>query len=402
MPPSDGDLIEQVEHRLEFGKRHQCQASLFEIGQAFEIGRQMASHFEDSGFKAFKFHGADQMTFCDLDAFGNRWLRQQFAGIEIVTYFAEYPWSAEGRTPDHYCIDTIFVESHTGILRGGDIAVADDRDMYGGIVFDFADESPVGSAGIELGSGTTMNCESCDADILKPQSNFFDVDGVLIPSEACFDRNRHIDCLNDLSCHFDHFRDIAHHTAAGTASSDFAHRTPEIDIDNIGAYCGGDTCGLHHRFDHVAVDLDSERAFEVGEIEFEERLGGITDKSVGSNEFGIEEIGTELFAGNSERGISNIFHRSEEERFVAERYIADIHSKRIWVGPDTCKYPYTPPQRYLKIPETNKRLIKLQKVKMSRHSKEVFDNCRIGGREELGTDAALFMAEMSVSLFGTS
>ena len=51
--PAGGDFVERREQLVGVERCHQFQSRGFEVGQTFEIVRQVASHFEDADMVAF-------------------------------------------------------------------------------------------------------------------------------------------------------------------------------------------------------------------------------------------------------------------------------------------------------------------------------------------------------------
>ena len=112
--------------------------------------------------------------------------RKLFARFQIVFHFLEYPRPSEAGAAYHDGVHTVALETLEGTLRGGDVAVTDDGDVYARILLHLADEGPVGFARVHLRAGTAMDGQGADAAILQLLGQGDDNFVFGIPAEAGF------------------------------------------------------------------------------------------------------------------------------------------------------------------------------------------------------------------------
>ena len=72
--------------------------------------------------------------------------------------------------------------AHFDIDAAGEVAVADDGDLHG--LGAFADDIPVGEAGVALGAGAAMDGDGLDAAILQQPADVGGIDGGGVPADA--------------------------------------------------------------------------------------------------------------------------------------------------------------------------------------------------------------------------
>ena len=94
------------------------------------------------------------------------------------------------------------------MLGGGDVAIADDGDVDAGIALHLADESPVGLAGVHLGTGAPMDGEGGNAAVLQLLGKVGDDELLGVPSEAGFYGDGGIDRLHHLARDVEHEGDV--------------------------------------------------------------------------------------------------------------------------------------------------------------------------------------------------
>ena len=77
---------------------------------------------------------------------------------------------------------------------------------------------------------------------------------------------------------------------------------------------------------HVApVNLNAHRPLGIVDGQFAHRTLHRTHKSLGRDELGIYHRSAETLAQTAESDVCYVFHRGEKQRFVRERYVANIH-----------------------------------------------------------------------------
>ena len=75
----------------------------------------------------------------------------------------------------------------------------------------------------------------------------------------------------------------------------------------------------------MSVYLYSHRSLLLEGSHLRESLGRIPYKSVGGNELGIDHIRALFSTEQAERGIRDILHRSQKQRFLSKIYVSDSH-----------------------------------------------------------------------------
>ena len=112
-----------------------------------------------------------------------------------------------------------------------DITVGNNR--YAELFFYFGNHIPISNTGIKHTSGSSVNGDHTCTAILHTLCKIQDIDTAFVPTQAAFDRNRHIHslyyCLDNLPRQFR----CSHQSAAVSGICDFGHRTSHIDIDKI-------------------------------------------------------------------------------------------------------------------------------------------------------------------------
>ena len=89
-------------------------------------------------------------------------------------------------------------------MWGGDVAVADDGDVYARIPLHLADESPVGLTCVHLCAGTTVDGQGADAAILQLLGQGDDNFVFGIPAEAGFHGDGYLHRVDHGAGDFEH------------------------------------------------------------------------------------------------------------------------------------------------------------------------------------------------------
>ena len=142
------------------------------------------------------------------------------------------PWVAQRAAADHDHVAAGLFEHIGGLLRGGDIAIADDRNGDG--LFNLANDVPVGRWGVHLLACAAVNrdgvCPGLGADLC----DFNGIELCVVPAfaELDGDRNGHgsFDGGNDVSTQGGGF----HQRAAAAVVADFWRGAAHIDVDGLG------------------------------------------------------------------------------------------------------------------------------------------------------------------------
>lgn len=133
------DSVERAEDALLGCFGDERDAELLEIADAFEVAAVLFAHFEDSSMFAFERHVGEEMLAANLGAFLDRDRGEGFV-VEEQASLQEDPGIADGAAADEDAVNTIGIEGRDGLLRSDDVAVAEDRDVHVGVVFDGSDE----------------------------------------------------------------------------------------------------------------------------------------------------------------------------------------------------------------------------------------------------------------------
>ena len=123
-------------------------------------------------------------------------LWQQFAGLQIVFHVLEYPRAAECGTSHHYCVHAIAVETLFGSLRGGNVAVSDNRDMHTRIVLYLPYQRPVCIASVHLAACPPVYRQFGNAAILQRLRQVHYDTVVVVPAETRLDRYGRMHCVH--------------------------------------------------------------------------------------------------------------------------------------------------------------------------------------------------------------
>ena len=278
----------------------------------------MAAHLQHAPLFPFEFQRLVQVQFRQLDPLAHRGLWHKPTCGQVMTYFSKDPRTAVGGPPDHHAVHAVAVERPGGLLRRTDVAVADDGNRHARIALHLADQRPVRLAAVHLRPGAAVDRQRRNAHVLQPLGDLDDILRIVVPPQPRLDRHGQFHRPDDPARHLDHLRHVAHHAAARPAPGDLAHRTAEIDVNQVGSGRFGHARGLYHRFDLVAVQLDAHRPFVVEDVEFGERLRRVADQPVAGDKLGIDHIGPVPLAHEAERRVGHILHRSQKERLLAE------------------------------------------------------------------------------------
>ena len=207
--------------------------------------------------------------------------------------------------------------------------------MHPGVLLHLSDKRPVGLALVHLASGAAVDGQCRDSRILQPLRERYYYLGTLIPSEPGLDSHRFAYGFHDPLRYHHHLVRLAHHSRTGAAARNLVDRTAEIYVNDIAAMSSGDLVRivghfgcLHHRVRIIAVDLDCYRGLVFGGLHFRYGLGGVPYQPVGRNEFCINHIRAEFLAHDAERRVCHVFHRSQQDRLLAQVNVSNLHSCR--------------------------------------------------------------------------
>ena len=87
--------------------------------------------------------------------------------VQGFAHFGEEPGGTEGGTSDHDGVHSVAVETLARTFRRAHIPVSYNRYVHVRVIFDFADECPIGFAAVHLRARTTVDGEFGDAAVLE-------------------------------------------------------------------------------------------------------------------------------------------------------------------------------------------------------------------------------------------
>src|SRR5690606_29298273 len=109
-------------------------------------------------------------------------LGRYLAMAQIVFDLAEDPGPALGSAADHDRVGSGVLQNLSGLLRGIDIPVGEQRDANG--LADFGDGVIFGLAGIQLAAGATMYRKGLDTALLGYAGHPHAIAAVFVPASA--------------------------------------------------------------------------------------------------------------------------------------------------------------------------------------------------------------------------
>ena len=321
------DGVEDAEQfLLRLGAEH-GDARVAEVGQALEqgAGGQVAAHVEDTAAFVQQVDTVFHLLAEHVHApFGGE-RGKLFARLQVMLHFLEYPRPSEAGTAYHDGVHAVALEALEGTLRGGDVAVADDGDVYARILLHLADEGPVGFARVHLRAGTAVDGQGADAAVLQLFGQGDDNLVLGIPAEAGLHGNGYLHRIDHGAGDLQHQRDVLEHARSGSLARHALHGTTEVDVEDVRACLFHNLGGFDHRGRVSPVYLDGYGAFFVADVQFLFRFADGAYQRVGRYEFGVHHVCTEAFAHQSESRVGNVLHRGEEYRAFAQVYVGYLH-----------------------------------------------------------------------------
>ena len=171
-----------------------------------------------------------------------------------------------------------------------------------------------------------MDCKRTDAAVLQLLGERGDDFVFAVPPQTGLDRHRQLHRIDHRTRDLQQLGHVAEHSCPRAFRRHLLHRTSEIDVDDVRTGCLGDFCSLHHRFHLLAVDLYRHRPLGGVGVEFAGGAVDVAHKSVGRHEFRVDHIGSLLFADETERRISHVFHRCQQHRALSQVNCSYLHS----------------------------------------------------------------------------
>ena len=245
--------------------------------------------------------------------------------MDSLTHLFEYPWTAEGSPAHHHSIHPIALKGKACLFACGDVAVADDRDMYARVVLHLAYQGPVRLPRVHLRTRPTMDGERTDATVLQLFSERGDDKVVGVPSQSSLHRHGQVHRLHHLPCDLQEQRNVLQHSGAGTLARHLFHRAAEVDVDDIRVRLFHNTCRLYHRSHIPAINLYAHRTLFVRDIEFGLSRFHRPHQSLGTHKLSVNHRGTKPFTQHSKTDIRYILHRSQKDRTLPQVDLSNLH-----------------------------------------------------------------------------
>src|ERR1035437_7997929 len=129
-------------------------------------------------------------------------------------YRPEDGWIAYYGSSNHNAIHTITVFLFQCLLRRIYIAITYNRNMHAGIVFNLSNEGPIGLSFVHLRTGSPMNSDGLDAEILQPFGNLYNLFTAVVPAKAGLYGYRKMCCFDHSFCNRHHTGNIFQQSGA--------------------------------------------------------------------------------------------------------------------------------------------------------------------------------------------
>ncbi|CDN41094.1 hypothetical protein BN871_AB_00920 [Paenibacillus sp. P22] len=239
-------------------------------------------------------------------------LRQQLVMREVMDRAVEHPRVAERRASDHDAVAAGFGDHALGVLRGVDVAVADDRNAHR--FLGLPNVAPVGMARIQLLPGASMHADGFASGAFDGAGVFDHEDMVAVPADPHLDRYRLVDGVDDRADHLVDLVGIEQPAGAGIAFGHLRHRTAHVDVDDVRIRLLVDDFRSLDKGSAVSAEnLQAERLFAlIHEQHFARALVAVDNRLV-AHHLRANEPGAELFGDEPECRVADARHRSEND-----------------------------------------------------------------------------------------
>ena len=245
-----------------------------------------------------------------------------------MPYLPENPRMPESCPAYHYPVHPIAVKSVGCIFRSPDVPVTYYGYMHTRVLLHLANQRPICLSLIHLAAGASVNGQGLNPRILQTFSKFHYYFRVFVPAQARLDRHRFPHSLHHHPCYFHHLVRLLHHPAPCSPACNFAHRTSEIDVNQVSTVSLNQfrspvrhSRRIHHSLRNAPVNLNPHRPFIIVSLELFQRFARVPYKPVRRNELGIDHIRPVFLAGPAERRIGHVLHRSQKQGLVPEHYV---------------------------------------------------------------------------------
>lgn len=185
--------VEEAFQFLEVFNTRQLGTDRFAAGNVFDVGEQFGSHSSHRrGFVAVvpARDGHVRVAKDELKPLLDRRFFGDFSCAKVFFRLAKDPGGGHSCPPYHESGDGGVFSACFDIFRGGDVSVADDRDVQrlgAGV-----NNAPIRFPSVLLGAGSSVDGEGLYACVLKPLPGFQGADVFSIPTDAYFGGDRTI------------------------------------------------------------------------------------------------------------------------------------------------------------------------------------------------------------------
>ena len=156
---------------------------------------------------------------------------QFFSGFHIMNDISENPGIALGSSCNHKSVASGVFFHTFDIFPCNQIAVADHRDLYR--LFHLPDNVPVCFSGIELFSGSSVNCDGRRTRFLGNAGQFHCIDMGIIKPFPDFDGDRFSYCPSRFFNNLCRKEGIFHQGRTVAVVNDFGNGASHINIQNV-------------------------------------------------------------------------------------------------------------------------------------------------------------------------
>src|SRR6056297_746775 len=292
------------------------------IRQPPRVPAEMFAHMAHGFAGPETFNEQFQVVTGDLASLRGVRMSRRTAGHEIQS-LPDQPGVAVAAPADHDCVAAGCGKHCFNALGIEQIPDADNRGADGPL--ELPQVTEVRTSGKALTAGPGMQRDRVDALCFGDAGNFQKVHPAGVPAASQLDRERSRSGFTDGPEHRAGPGRVVQQCAAGARANHLAHRTAEIDVDQVGFF-------LHHtgRISHplriFAEQLDCQRTLlRYGAQQF---AGGRTteEQPVGTDHFGENQPGPKPFHDQPIGEVADACHGGEEY-IIVELESPDIHGQ---------------------------------------------------------------------------
>ena len=172
-----------------------------------------------------------------------------------------------------------------------------------------------------------MNGQSLNARVLQDSCDFPDADRPLVPAQSGLYRDGTKGFTNHDLREASHLGEVLQDRGTRVLTHHLLHRTPEVDVDQIGLDPIDDLCRPTDLVLVSAEYLDPEGPLFIAEVEFLPGLFRVVDQASGGDELGVEKIGSQPLADDPKGGIADVLHRRQQQGAASQLDRPDSHNR---------------------------------------------------------------------------